>query len=136
MRSSKLLKSLSGNLFHTVVDNILSVRNLLTLKQKALRRGLWYKAINRLDRLLVNLTLKVSRNIQSKTLLTELLVVVQKLQTASESKLEHAIRTVGFPLAQKLSIFAKNWHCTLAEKWATDKGFACYLAIMNLNGLT
>ena len=120
MRSSKLLR-LSSNVSSCVAaGRTVSVRNLMALKKKALRRGLWYKVINRLDRVLVDLTLKVSKSINSNILIKGLLVVAQKLENAFESKLERATRSIGFPLAQKLSLLAQTG-LQKAENWATDK---------------
>jgi len=134
VRRPKLLRFISGVSSKTLACTILNARNLMTLKQKALRRGLWYIAIGRLDRVLVDLTIKVSNHVRSDILAKGLLSVTQKLLDAFENKLERVTRLVGLPIAQKVSLFAQGWNYQKAEAWATDQNFARYLAIMDLNG--
>jgi len=135
VRGFKLLRSNLDITSYAAAGNVISVRDLIILKQRAMRRGLWYKAVNRLDRLLVDLTIKVSSVVHSITLARSLLLVAQKLQHTFESKLEHATRTIGVSLAQKNSLLAQTWHYKEAAVWAIDQSFARYLAIMNLDRL-
>jgi len=135
VRSSKLLRSKLGIELHSNSGIVINARTLMNLKLKALRRGLWYKAINRLDRMLVDLTIKAGVSVHSSILAKELLEVIQKLCDAVESKLNYATRTVGFSLAEKLSILAQKWNYKAAMSWATDRSFARFLAILNLYGV-
>jgi hypothetical protein len=107
---------------------------LLKLRTKALRSGLWFKALQRIDRVLVNLTIKVASNIRSFTLARSILIVARKLQDLLESKVTHAIRNIGIPMAHKLSMLAQKWGNKSAQEWASNMSFAQYLSIMELNG--
>lgn len=99
-----------------------------------MRRGLWFRTLNRLDRALVDLTLKVSSTIRSGMLAKGILLVMRKLQTQLESKVDRATREIGFPLTAKLGMFATSWGYKAALEWANDDGFARYWAVMKLNG--
>lgn len=103
------------------------------LKLRALRSGAWYKALNCLDRALVNLTIRVAKRVQSLRLIKALLAVVNKLEEALENKISKAIRLVGFPLACKIGLLAEKWGNPLAESWSLDVSFARFLAIMYIN---
>jgi len=48
---------------------------LLVLKLKAIRSGVWFRAFRRIDRVLVELTLKISDGVHSPILAKTLLVV-------------------------------------------------------------
>jgi hypothetical protein len=108
--------------------------SLVKLRLKAMRSGVWYRALNRIDRVLVDLTIKVIKTkIQSHSLINQLRSVTTKLESLLESKFSRATREIGFPLACKLSAIAQNWGNKLAHVWSKDLDFAKYLAAMKLN---
>lgn len=106
---------------------------LAALKQRALRAGVWFKALSRLDRVLFDLTVKVARSVRSSALADRILAVVDRLESYLESKLSRALREVGFPLAEKLSAIARRLGHSSADEWASDVLFAKFLAVMHLN---
>jgi hypothetical protein len=115
-------------------SSFLDKSQLLKLKTKAMRSGVWFKALNRIDRVLVDLTIKVAGNVRSITLAKGILTVTRKLQELLESELTRTIRNIGFPSAHKLSMFAQKWGNVKAREWESDKGFIRYLAVMKLCG--
>ena len=98
-----------------------------------MRAGVWFRALPRIDRVLVDLTIKVASNIRSATLAKNLLAVTRKLEGLLENSLLRAFREVGVRLAQKLSSVAKKWGNTFAETWASDVSFVRFLAVMYIN---
>jgi hypothetical protein len=116
-----------------ITSNFLSKAQLVKLKLKAMRAGVWYRALPRIDRVLVDLTIKVADTIRSPHLARSILSVAGKLESLLESKLQRAIREIGLPIAHKLSVFAQKWGNLAAEKWASDEGFARYWAAIKLN---
>jgi hypothetical protein len=112
---------------------MLRKERLLKLKLKAIRCGVWFRALSRIDRALVDLTIKVAGRVRSFTLAKILFSVVKKLEEAFESRVLRVLREVGLPLARKLSLFAQNWGNSFAKNWASDLSFARFLAIMHLN---
>jgi hypothetical protein len=114
--------------------SFLDKTQLIKLKLKAMRAGVWFRALPRIDRVLFDLTIKVARCVRSSILAKSILSITGKLEALLESKLARAIRDIGFPLACKLSLLAQKWGNEGAQEWAKDAGFAQYLAIMKLNG--
>ena len=114
--------------------SFLDKTQLIKLKLKAIRAGVWFKALQRIDRALIDLTIKVARRIRSSSLANSILSITKKLEGLLESKFVRAIREIGFPLARKLSLFAMSWGNNCAQEWGKDTGFARYCAIMKLNG--
>src|SRR3972149_4645584 len=82
---------------------------LVKLRQKAMRAGVWFRALHRIDRVLVDLSIKVADAIRSPQLASRIFVVAGKLEGLLESKLARAVREFGLPLVQKLSQFAQLW---------------------------
>jgi hypothetical protein len=57
------------------------------------------------------------------------MAIMEKLQYAMESTLDKLVRTVGLPLAKKISAIAVSWGNHLASLWAEDSAFALFLVI-------
>ena len=113
--------------------SFLDKTQLVKLKLRAMRSGVWFRALPRIDRVLVDLTIKVTSNVRSVTLAKCILSITRKLEGLLESKLVRAIREIGFSIACKLSLFAQKWGNILAKSWVSDMRFARFLAVMNLN---
>ena len=118
---------------HDANSGFLEKAQLMKLKLKAMRAGVWFKALPRIDRVLVDLTIKVAGSVRSFTLAQKVLTVIRKLESVMESRFLRAVRENGFPIARKLGLIAKKWGNTTAKNWESDKGFARYLAAMSLN---
>jgi hypothetical protein len=121
----------------TVLQNsassFLNRTQLIKLKFKAMRAGVWFKALSMIDRVLVDLTIKVTENIRSISLAKSILTVVGKLEGLLESSVLKSLRSVGRQLAEKLSLIAQKWGNVSAKNWATDSSFAFFLAVMHTN---
>jgi hypothetical protein len=115
-------------------SNFIDRTQLIKLKMKAMRSGVWFRALRRIDRVLIDLTIKVVGNIRSITLAKSILSITRKLEALLESRFVRAIREIGFSLAHKLSLLAQKWGNKAAKEWANDSGFVRYLAVMKLNG--
>ncbi len=111
----------------------LNKKQLVKLRLKALRAGVWFKALPRIDRALVDLTIEVASSIRSTTLAKSILAVTRKLEVLLESRLLRAFRGVAFQLAQKLSLVAQKWGNLVAKTWASDVSFMKFLAVMHIN---
>ena len=118
---------------HIADSGFLEKAQLMKLKLKAMRSGVWFKALPRIDRALVDLTIKVAGAVRSFTLAQNILAVVRKLEIAMESRFVRAVKEIGFPIARRLSLIAQEWGNAAAKNWESDKGFARYLAAMSLN---
>jgi len=106
---------------------------LLKLKLKAIRRRVWFRALSRIDRVLVDLTIRVVDVVHSSRLAEALFSVVKKLEDGLEGRVSRATKEVGFSLARKLSLLAQKWGNNLARNWMSDMSFAKFLAIMYIN---
>ena len=121
------------SILHDSKSSLLGKNQLVKLKLKAMRSGVWFKALPRIDRVLLDLTIKVAGTVRSCTLAKNILTVVRKLESVMESKFLRSIREVGFPFAEKLSSIARGWGNVDAKNWESDRGFATYLAAMSFN---
>jgi len=106
---------------------------LLKLKLKAMRSGAWFRALRRIDRVLIDLTIKVACNVRSVILAKSILAVARKLEGIMESGFSRALREVGFQRARKLSLVAQEWGNLSANEWSSDPSFAIFLAVLSIN---
>jgi hypothetical protein len=90
-------------------SGFLSKSQLVKVKLKAIRAGVWFRALPKIDHALVDLTIKVSDGVRSAFLAQRILLVARKLEGFLESRFARAIREVGLPLARKLSLLAQQW---------------------------
>jgi len=107
--------------------------DLARLRSKALRRGLWFRALNRDERMLMNLVIRVVDRVRSLLLAKLLFSAVKKLLEAMESEVARMMRTVGRQLAKNLSRIAQAWGNKAAAQWTEDLGFIQYLAVTQKN---
>ena len=111
----------------------LSKEQLVKLRLRAVRAGVWFRALPRIDRVLVDLTIRVAGSVRSATLAKNLLAVTRKLEGLLENSLLRTFRKVGMSLAQKISLVAQKWGNTSAKIWASDVSFIKFLAVMYIN---
>jgi len=121
------------SMFRDADSGFLGKTQLMKLKLKAMRSGVWFKALPRIDRVLLDLTIKVAGTVRSFTLAKNILAVVRKLESVMESRFLRAVKEVGFSIAKRLGLIAQKWGNVSARSWKFDEGFARYLAAMSLN---
>ena len=112
-----------------------SAKTLAQLKKAALRHGTWFRALNRIERGIIDLTVKYVDNIRSEKLAKVVTAIMAKLQLTMESKADRLARTIGIHLAKKISNIAVRWGNFSAAKWAEDHAFARYLAVSSAKSL-
>lgn len=98
-----------------------------------MRAGVWFKALPRIDRVLVDLTIKVAENVRSTQLAKSIFAVIGKLEGLLESSVLRLARTIGQSLAEKISLLAQKWGNLSAKSWSADQSFAVYLGVMHTN---
>ena len=108
-------------------------KDLVRLKLKAMRRGVWFRALSRIDRVLLELTVSVVPRVRSFKLAKMLSTIVERLEDALEGRVFHVFRRIGFQLARRISLLAQKWGNKTAHAWANDLGFIRYLTIIKVN---
>jgi hypothetical protein len=117
----------------TIDDGFPSIGKLVAAKKLALRHRVWFRALNRVERGVLDLTTRYVESIKSTKLAKVVTAILEKLKHATESIVDRLVRTVGFSLAQKVSAVAVGLGNRSATRWAVDAEFARYLAVTNLN---
>ena len=106
---------------------------LASLRRRALRKGVWFKVLSKIERSICDLTIRAISMIKSDRLLKALAAIVDKLKSTLESPVSTLTYTVGRQLASALAHIAYSWGHQGARSWASDERFARYLAICYMN---
>ena len=114
-------------------SGFLTKTRLMKLRSKAIRAGVWFRTLLRIDRALVDLTIMVTSTVTSITLAKRLLAILGKLNGLNASSFLRSNREFGANLAQKLSLLAQQWGNIGAKNWPSDFGFVIFLAVMHGN---
>jgi hypothetical protein len=114
------------------VFSFLDKKRLVNLRTKAVRSGVWFKVLQRIDRVLFDLTIRVVDNIRSAKLAKSILAIARKLEDAMKSSLSRLME-IGLPLAREISLTAQKLGNVSASSWAFDSSFAVFLAVMHMN---
>jgi len=112
---------------------LLSRGKLAKIRTIAIRRGVWYKTLNKAERALVELTIRIVKKIGSPLLNRVLTSIIEKLQASLESGVAVQLLKVGQPLAEKISLIAQSWGSVSAFQWKSDHGFIRFLAVVYMD---
>ena len=134
LRSLNLYLSAFKHVVKGVVVSLSFSRvELVSIRRRAVRRGVWFRVLSRVERGIVYLTIRCVDRVRSPTLAGVIGRVLAKLADAMRSGVERLMETVGRPLAARLSEFAQAWGHRDAWKWTCDVGFIRYLAVLRMN---
>jgi hypothetical protein len=111
----------------------LSRIEIAKVKARALRRGVWYRAITGVERACIDLVIRLVERVRSFLLGKIVSNVLKKLDEAMGSRVQRLMREIGGGLALKLSRIAQKWGNRLAVQWANDFGFMKYLTVTCIN---
>jgi hypothetical protein len=102
------------------------------LRCRAMRAGVWFKALDTLERGIMTLTPKVVRRVKSPRLARILMEIVKKIRDAIEGGLARSLsRAISRSI--RIAYLAVSWGYNGAAHWAWDDGFIRYLTILDLN---
>lgn len=108
---------------------------LLRIRQRALRKGVWFRVLDRAERAMLYLVPRCMDTPRSSKLIDMLAKIVVKISDALKGQIHVLIGQVGRPLARRLSRIAQKWGRETAVDWALDVGFWKYLTIVRMNDI-
>jgi hypothetical protein len=115
---------------------------LSTLKQKALRaHNIWFRTLSVDKRRYIDAVIQTVDTIHSSAILRILAPLVEKLLHAIGGlqglfgNLSYGMQTFGQRQVRQISLIAVGWGNKLASEWMHNKGFICYLTVIDMNDL-
>jgi hypothetical protein len=113
---------------------VLSRDGISRVRCLALRSGVWFRALTRVERACVDVALRVvGGRVRSLVLKRLLSSILAKLEQAMTGRVQRLMREVGGVLALRLSQVAVSWGNRSAVSWSSDAGFVRFLAVNYMN---
>ena len=101
---------------------------ILSMKRKALRRGVWFNALDHVERSILSLTARVVERVVSVKLGVILVRILRKLRDALNGAFIKRVE-LGIMMARRIAAQAVAWGYHEAESWASDDDFIRYLTL-------
>jgi len=111
----------------------LSREEITKVKTRALRKGVWYKVLNRIERACIDLVIRVVERVRSFSLKRALSSILSKLEVALESPVQRLMREIGVNIVSELSRIAQQWGNKSAFLWVKDVRFIQFLTLTRIN---
>jgi hypothetical protein len=124
----------SGSRVEVLLDGPLTRNTILGLKTRALRRRVWFRALDRLERGLLDVTIRWVDTVKSGRLAQVLVKILAKLVLALNERMVRIVEE-GRGLALRLSRLALGWGNLSALDWRSDLGFQRALGLGVLSRL-
>jgi len=112
---------------------VIAKKDLLKVKTRALRLNIWFKALSKIERAILDLTLKCVERVRSHTLEAAISTIIEKILKAFECRFIIKAEKVGREIARQVCIIAEKWGNKDASTWKLDEGFIRFLGINAVN---
>jgi hypothetical protein len=103
---------------------------LKSVRLTALRKRTWFKALDKLERGIFNLTIKFVENIKSQVLAGHIVKILEKLRDAAKCAFTRHVESYGFMKLRETAEQALGLGYD-ATGWIRDLGFAEWFALNN-----
>ncbi len=114
-----------------VLEEPVTRLSLSSMRTRALRKRVWYRVLNRMERGLVDLTIRWVDKVKNRTMTRVLLRILEKLEDALDNGMVRILEK-GRIAALRLSQLATTWNDKLAFAWRYDQDFAKALGFQTL----
>ena len=108
-------------------------QGLMKVKSRALRNRTWYKILNRMERAIIDLTIKCVEKVRSHVLAKMVSMIITKILRTLKEDFMTTAEKVGREIVEKFSVVAESWGNRKCFLWKFDKGFVKFLGVNALN---
>ena len=109
-------------------------RGFLTeVRRRALRRGVWYNAIDKIERGIISIAIKVVDEVKSSLLKTQLVRIIAKLRDAHKSGFFKHLEEFGMRRARTIRDQAAVFGYKPRDELVRDLDFVRYITFLDYN---
>lgn len=105
----------------------------MKIRSRALRTRVWFRALSKVERAIVDLTIKCVEKVRSNVLARTISTIVNKLMESLEEDFMTRAEMIGYKVAEKLYIIGERWGNKACSTWKCDKCFVKFLGVNALN---
>jgi len=112
---------------------LLTRQGLMKVRTRALRKGVWFRALSRVERSIVDLTIRCVERIHSRILMKTVAAILDKLLETLQEDYMKRVDRAGREIARKICEIANRWGNPYAWTWKYDSNFIKFLGINATN---
>ena len=101
----------------------------MKIRSRALRTRIWFRSLSRVERAIVDLTIKCVEKVRSNVLARAISVIVNKLLGSLEEEFMIRAERIGCKVAEKLCALGERWGNKTCSIWKHDLGFIRFLGV-------
>lgn len=113
--------------------SLLTRQGLMKTRTKAVRQRIWFKALSRVERGIVDLTIRCVETIRSRILDRVVSNIVAKILKNLKPSFLETVTKVGRKIAHEICEFALKWGNLRASSWRHDLSFIRFLGVNVIN---
>jgi len=98
-----------------------------------MRTRVWFRALSKVERAIVNLTIKCVDKIRSMMLAGTISAIVAKILQCLEESFTTRADKVGHEIVERLCSIGEGWATKTFYAWKRDKAFIRFLGVNALN---
>ena len=108
-------------------------QDLIKIRSRTLRTRVWFRALSKVERGIIDLTIKCVERIRSAVLARTISTIVSKLLESLEESFMTRAEKVGCKIAERLCALGERWGNKACSTWKCDKHFVKFLGVNALN---
>lgn len=105
----------------------------MRIKSRALRQRVWFKVTSRVERGIVDLTMRCVERIRSPVLARILSEIISKISQMTGKSFLEMVNRIGRRVAEEISAIAERWGNENASSWKHDLDFIRFLGVGSVN---
>jgi len=110
-------------------SHVLTKQGLIKVKTRALRKGVWFKALSRIERSIVDLTIRCVEIIRSHKLAETVSGIINKILEALGSNFLKTVERIGTEIVEGICQIAEEWGNEDSSAWKYEVGFVRFLGM-------
>lgn len=94
---------------------------------------IWFRALSKVERAIIDLTIKCVEKVQSTMLAVTISTIVDKILQSLEEDFMTKAERVGHEIAERFFSIGESWGNKACSTWKCDKCFIRFLGVNALN---
>lgn len=105
----------------------------MKIKSRALRTRVWFRALSRVERAIVDLTIKCVENVRSTVLARAISTIVDRILQYLEEGFMTKAEKIGREIVEELCVIGLRWGNKNCSTWESDRRYVRFLGVNTLN---
>jgi len=108
-------------------------QDLVKIKLRALRTRVWFRALSRVERAIIDLTIKCVEKVRSTVLVGTIATIIDKILQCLEEGFMTRAERVGREIVEGVCAVGRRWGNAACSAWRCDECFLRFLGVNALN---